>query len=52
MSVCRKNDKITPKEMSILFSCDYDHYDMVKYRRNVNFEVLDTEPLTGKYNGF
>ena len=34
--------------MSKLFSCDYDHYDMVKCRRNMNFEEMDTEPRTGK----
>ena len=27
--------------MSKLFSCDYDNYDMVKRRRNVNFEEMD-----------
>ena len=38
--------------MSKLFLCDYDHYDMMKCRRNVNFEEIDTEPSTGKNDGF
>ena len=33
--------------MSKLFSCDYDHYDMVKCRRNMSFEEMDTERWTG-----
>ena len=28
------------------FSCDYDHYNIVKFRRNVNFEVMDTGTST------
>ena len=38
--------------MSKLFSSDYDHYDMVKCRQNMNFEEMDSEPLTGKTDGF
>ena len=37
--------------MSKLFSCDYDHYDMVKSRRNVNFEGMESEPSKGKNDG-
>ena len=50
--VCRDNDKITQKEMLKLFSCDYDHYNIMKCRRNMNFEEMDTEPSTGKNDGF
>ena len=52
MSFSRGNGKITPKEMSKLFSCDYNRYDMVKCRRNVNFEDIDTESSTGKNDEF
>ena len=38
--------------MSKLFSCDYDHCDMVKCRQNMNFEEMDTEPSTGKLMDF
>ena len=51
--------KIPRKEMPELFSRDYDVYssflatnDMVKCCRDVNFEKMDTERLTGKYDGF
>ena len=36
--------------MSKLYSCDYDNKDtnyMVKYRRNMNFEEVDTKRSTG-----
>ena len=36
--------------MSKLFS--YDHYDVVKCRRNLNFEKMDTAPYTGKNDEF
>ena len=29
-----------------------DHYDVVKCRRNLNFEKMDTAPCTGKNDGF
>ena len=47
-SISRNNGKITRKEMSKLFSCDYltTHYSMVKSRRNVSFEEIHPEPLT------
>ena len=35
-----------------IISSDYDHYDVVKCRRNMNFEEMDTEPLTGNNDGF
>ena len=35
-----------------LFSCDYDYYNIMKCRRNMNFEEMDTEPSTGKNDGF
>ena len=40
--------------MSKLFLCDYltTHYSMVKCRRNINFEEIDTELPRGKYYGF
>ena len=38
--------------MSTLFSCAYDRYDIVKCRRNMNFEEMDTEPLIVKKDGF
>ena len=38
--------------MSKLFSFNYDYYDAVKCRRNMNFEEMDTEPPTGKNYGF
>ena len=46
----RDNGKITRKKMSTLFSCDNDHYDTVKSRRDVNFEEMDTS--TRKNDGF
>ena len=51
MSVSCGNGKITRKEMSKLFSCGHDRYDMVKCHRNVNFEEIDTESSTGKNDG-
>ena len=36
------------KKMSKLFSYD----DVVKCRRNLNFEKMDTAPCTGKNDGF
>ena len=30
--------------MSKLFPGDYDHYDIVKCHRNMNFEEMETEP--------
>ena len=51
MSVSCDNGKITRKEISKLFLCD-DHYDIVKYRLNVNFEEIDTEPSAGKNDRF
>ena len=46
MSVYLGNGKIAQKNVKKkLFSCDYD---MVKGRRNVNFEDIDTKPSTGK----
>ena len=51
MSLLRDNDKIIQKETPKLFSCDYDHYNKVKCRRNVDFEEIDTEPSTGKNGG-
>ena len=51
MSVSCGNGKITRKEMSKLFSCGYDRYDMVKCHGNVNFEEIDTESSTGKNDG-
>ena len=38
--------------MSKLFSSDYDNYDIMKCRRNINFEKMYTEPSTGKIMGF
>ena len=35
-----------------LFSYDYDHCDVVKCPRNLNFEKMDTAPYTGKNDGF
>ena len=48
------NGKITRKEMSKLFLCDYltTHYSMVKCHGNVNFEEINSEPLTGKNDRF
>ena len=43
MSFSHNNGKIPRKEMSKLFSCDYDHYDLLKCRQNVNFESLRQE---------
>ena len=52
MSVSRDSGKIAQKEMSKSFSCDYEHYNMVKSRQNVNFEEIDTEPSAGKRMNF
>ena len=38
--------------MSRLFSCDYDHYDMAKSCRNINFEEMDSESSIVKSDGF
>ena len=38
--------------MSQLFFYDYDHYDVVKCHRNLNFEKMDFVPYTGKNDGF
>ena len=38
--------------MSKLFPSDYDHYDLVKCHQNMHFEEMDTEPWTGKNDGF
>ena len=38
--------------MSKLISCDFDHYDMVKYCQHLNFEEIDTENSTGKNDKF
>ena len=39
--------------MSKLFLCDYNTTNgMVKCRRNVNFEEMDTERSTGKNDAF
>ena len=46
------NSKITRNEMSKWFSYDFDQYDIVKFRWYVNFEEIDTEPSTGKNDGF
>ena len=42
--------KITQKEMSKLFSCDYDHYEQYVEMSPLymNFEEVDTECSTGK----
>ena len=47
ISVSLENGKITRKEMLKLYSCDYGHYDMEKFRQDANFEGIDTETLTG-----
>ena len=41
ISVSRDNGKITWKEMSKLFSCDYNRQDMVKCLRDVSSEEMD-----------
>ena len=53
-SVCHDNGKTTQKELSKYFSCDYlnTHYRLVKGIQNVNFKEVDTEPSTGKNDGF
>ena len=51
-SVSCDNSKITRNEMSKWFSYDFDQYDIVKFRWYVNFEEIDTEPSTGKNDGF
>ena len=33
-------------------SYSYDHYDVVKCRRNLNFEKMNTAAYTGKNDGF
>ena len=38
--------------MSKSFFYDYDHYDVVKCCRNLNFEKMDAAPCTGKNDGF
>ena len=38
--------------MTNLFSYDYDHYDVVKRRQNLNFEKMVTGSYTGKNDGF
>ena len=38
--------------MSKLFSCDDDNNDVVKCCWNMNFDEMDTEPPTGKNDGF
>ena len=38
--------------MSRLFSYNYDHKDVVKCHRKLNFEEVDTAPYTGKNDGF
>ena len=43
---------MTQKEMLKLFSCYYDHCDLVKSRQNVNFEEMDTERSIEKNDGF
>ena len=43
---------VTMVKSSKLFSCDSDHYDMMKCRQNVNFEKMDTEPSRRKNDGF
>ena len=40
------------KRMSKLFSYDYGHYDVVKCRRILNFEKMDSAPYTEKNDGF
>ena len=45
----RGNDKITRKEMSKLLLWDYN---LVKRRRNMNFEEIDSEPSIEQNNGF
>ena len=45
--LCRDNGKITRKKMSKLFSYD----GVVKCRRNLNFEKMDTASYTGKNDG-
>ena len=49
---CRDNGKTTRKKMSKLFSYDFDHYDVAKCCRNLNFVKMDTAPYTGKIDGF
>ena len=41
--------KTPQKEMANFF---FQNYDMVKCRRNVNFEEMDTERSTRKNEGF
>ena len=49
ISVSRDSGK--RKEMSKLFSCDYDHYD-VKCRGNMNYEEMDAERSIEKNYAF
>ena len=48
--VCRQ--KRFPTGSQANNRCPNYHYDMVKCRRNVDFEEMDTEPSTGKNDGF
>ena len=38
--------------MSELSACDYDHYDVLRCRRNMNFEEIGTELSTRKLQVF
>ena len=49
MHVSHDNGKFTENEMSKLFLCDYDHCDMVKCHRNVNFEEIGTDMMDFDY---
>ena len=40
------------KKLSTLFSYDYDHYNVVKCRQDLNFEKMGTAPYTEKIDGF
>ena len=44
--------KSNEKKMSKLFSYDYEHYNVVKHRRDLNFERMITAPYAGKNDGF
>ena len=52
MSDSRDNGKTTRKEKSKKFLCDYNYYNMVRFRRNVDFEEINTESSTGKNDEF
>ena len=43
--------KSNEKKMSKLFSYDYEHYNVVKHRRDLNFERMITAPYAGKNDG-